>query len=75
MTTVTDIVREYLVARGYDGLYSESGECACLHSDLAPCGCVQVDCRPGYRATCQPDAEERCESCSEGGWHIQETRP
>ena len=44
------IVEDYLTAHGYDGLYSEDGECGCLKDDLFACGEGWLcDCEPGYK--------------------------
>ena len=51
--TVIEIVRQYLVAHGYDGLYGD--ECGCLIDDLCPCGENFGGCRPGYE---QPPPED-----------------
>lgn len=56
---VYEIVQEYLVANGLDGLYNESSECACLASDLAPCCGVIDACLAGYRTPC--DCGEGCD--------------
>lgn len=48
---VTDIVREWLLAHGYEGLCSEN--CGCDVDDLAPCrgdNCF-ADCVPAYRVS------------------------
>jgi hypothetical protein len=50
MKTVEEIIKEYLKANGFDGLFNEEGECACEINDLATCGCIFMDCEPGYRA-------------------------
>ena len=58
--TVEDIVRAYLEEHGYDGLYNEDAECACLASDLFPC-CGEPDhCEAGYRCDCD-GTREGCE--------------
>ncbi len=46
--TVKEIVREYLEAKGYDGLYNEDAGCACLKEELAPCCNMTSSCQPGY---------------------------
>lgn len=51
---VSSIVRGWLESNGYDGLFA-AGECACLVSDLAPCGEFPWDCEPGYRVPMPPD--------------------
>jgi len=48
---VINIVREYLIKNGYDGLF-QSNECACEITDLAPCGEFQTDCIAGYKGPC-----------------------
>lgn len=62
---VTEMVRQFLIASDFDGLYSV-GECACLKDDLAPCGEIKDDCRAGYKAPCD---------CGDHDWHVQESRP
>lgn len=65
--TVQEIVVDWLKSHGYDGLYSDSGECACLAEDLAPCGEIGNLCRAGVLGKCNP------ENCANGGgctWHI-----
>lgn len=47
--TVIDMVRKALEEAGYDGLYNENGECACVKDDLRPCDSDFSQCRPGYR--------------------------
>lgn len=49
--TVKEIVEDYLKKHGYDGLYQEDLECACLIEDLFPCETVG-DCLPGYKGPC-----------------------
>ena len=38
VTTVKQIVAEWLTENGYDGLCNNDGECACYVNSLAPCG-------------------------------------
>ena len=61
---VIDIVRKGLREDGYDGLYSENGECACLVEDLTPCGEIGSECTAGWK--------EDCKDCldHEADWHI-----
>ena len=48
--TVGKIVREYLVAHGYDGLYN-ADQCGCCLDDLMPCDGDDflMDCQAGYK--------------------------
>ena len=66
--TVAEIVDNYLRDNCYDGLYSESFECACFRCDLFPCdgnGCES--CLPGYRVIVPEniDSEFKEYICSE----------
>lgn len=63
---VRKIVRDYLVANGYDGLCSSWEPCGCELVDLMPCGCGVEDCVPGYKGPC--DCEEGCD------WHMVEEK-
>lgn len=68
MPDVKEMVAEYLKEKGYDGLYSEDGECGCELADLAPCLAMGTHCRAGYRV-------DGC-ACGEGhDFHIQEGKP
>ncbi len=62
MIEVHDIIKEYLTAHGYDGLFGE--ECACLIDDICPCSSEMVlDCSPGYKT--------ECDGCDEfGDWCV-----
>jgi hypothetical protein len=51
---VRAIIKDYLVAHGYDGLYCGcdvvgSDGCACIVDDLMPCGSSPDRCKPGYK--------------------------
>jgi hypothetical protein len=62
------VVRQYLEANGFDGLY-HPGECACKKEDLFPCGDPHMAyCKPGYLAPCPPG------ECGEHDWHIVANR-
>jgi len=59
--TVKEIVAEWLKCHGFDGLFSEGGECACELSDLMPCdseGCEK--CVAGYKCKPGPDDDPDC---------------
>ena len=63
--TVLKIVRERLIAEGYDGLVSERGDCACLVGDLAPCNAIGEWCESGHRVDgCSDDCGDGCD------WHV-----
>ena len=50
MSTVKTIVKDWLIAHGYDGFYSEIGECGCDLDDLMVCEAAGIDlCKPGYK--------------------------
>lgn len=57
--TLSDIVLKFLLDNRFEGLYSESGSCACGTDDLMPCNQPGKDCRPGYKAPC--DCGEGCD--------------
>ncbi|MCK5558117.1 MAG: hypothetical protein KAJ01_07055 [Candidatus Hydrogenedentes bacterium] len=64
---VKDIVKEYLIKKGFDGLF-QPGECACLVSDLVPC-CGSMDsCEPGYKKETPNDTDGY-------GWEIGREKP
>jgi hypothetical protein len=70
--TLLDILREGLVAHGFDGLYNVDGECACKLNDLCPCnsydGGLSEECSPGYLNPCPT-------TCGEHSWHIAKWKP
>ena len=57
--TVKEIVIEYLVKHGFDGLVSDDAECSCEIAGLMPC-CFDncSECKPGYKTEC--DCGEGC---------------
>lgn len=63
---VIEIVRQHLIENGFDGLYLADAECACLVSDLQPCGDDFSVCKAGYR---------RDDPQSPGDWIISGTKP
>jgi hypothetical protein len=55
---VTEIVKEWLSANGFDGLCGE--ECGCGLDDLAPCVDKMDGCVPAYRVPCPPARDRKC---------------
>ncbi len=68
--TVLEIVKLAIQEGGFDGLYNECSDCACLTDDLAPCTQFEEGCRAGYRAPCDG-------TCDTGDcdFHIVEKMP
>ena len=65
-----DLIESTLRARGFDGLYNESFECACLIGALAPCYEPSSRCEAGYRVEgCSADCGEECT------FHVVRERP
>ncbi len=63
MTTpdVPELVEIALKKEGFDGLFSDDGECACLIGDIAPCGEIGHHCQAGYRREgCSPECGLGC---------------
>lgn len=46
--TLKDLTVTLLMKKGFDGLFSSDGECACKLDDLMPCHAPKVDCAAGY---------------------------
>ena len=55
--TVSDILKTWLEEHEYEGLYNPVEKCACLLEDLAPCGAIWPECRPGYKEPCDESYE------------------
>ena len=49
MKTVKNILEQYLIDNGFDGLVEPDRECACDIKDLAPCENNCIYCEPGYK--------------------------
>jgi len=47
--TLEDIVRDWLLDHGYDGLCYPEEECGCGINDLMPCGQPSLNCVAGHR--------------------------
>lgn len=65
-----DMVRERLIADGYDGLVCGRFGCACKVADLFPCLDEGAGCEAGYMRTCATcDERDDCtDDAREGGW-------
>lgn len=67
MSDVREIVHEYLVAHGYDGLVHDDGtwdSCGCGLDDLNACDGPCFQCQPAYHITwdtCPFRAEDDCD--------------
>ncbi len=65
MTTVKDIIVNYLRANGFDALCGE--ECGCGIDDIAPCvnwnEGMPLDCHPAHKTKCTGDkCPHQCDS-------------
>ena len=73
--TCAEIIKGYLTANGYAGLYYAEGDgsvCGCELNDLVCCCEDLSGCSPGYRVACT----EACEQTHyDRGWHIQPEKP
>ena len=56
---VKNIIRDWLIKYGYDGLCNE--HCGCGINDLAPCDEMKSDCEPAYA---HYPKEDECKQCS-----------
>jgi len=63
--TVKEIMADWLVANGYDGLVNTDAECGCVLADLWPCCEEWGECEPGFKG---PDPT------GEADWLIYRTR-
>jgi len=62
---VGEIISEYLLANGFDGLAGDN--CGCGVKDLFACDCCNFDCKPAYHivsdcARCEVECESRGEA-------------
>jgi len=58
---VREIVKAYLEANGFDGLYNPNIVCGCMRDDLIPCDFENGNCEAGYKQTCENCNPEDCE--------------
>lgn len=57
--TVEQIVKQYLIDNGFDGLREMDGECACDTQDLFPCNSeLTCRCEAGYKVPCDSECGE-----------------
>jgi hypothetical protein len=64
------IVEEWLKEHKFDGLCNLDVPCGCLCGDLAPCGEMHEDCRPGHRENVDEHAVCECDGQGTKHWHV-----
>ena len=64
---VKEIVSEYLIKNGYEGLFCDS--CGCEVGDLMPCDSFIDHCEAGHKVPCIP---ETCGANGDCKFHIGE---
>ena len=75
--TVFDIIKGYLVANGFDGLFNDDNGCACELRDLLRCQDYYDDCEPGYKTPCDGpygDDPNKLWCGGDCGFHISPNR-
>lgn len=50
--SVSEILVDWLVDNGYDGLFNHDGDCGCSVRDIVPCGNLGVNCEAGHEVPC-----------------------
>ena len=72
--TVREIVKDWLIHHGYDGLYNDNGECGCIIDDLIPCQSEGIEeCKAGYKVIITEENKNRLDKNGEfdiGDWMI-----
>jgi hypothetical protein len=64
------ILEEWLKEHKFDGLCNLDVPCGCLCGDLAPCGEMNEDCRPGHRADVEEQDVCGCDGQGTKHWHV-----
>lgn len=55
--TCGEIIRDYLIKEGYEGLVDKDCECGCDLNDLIPCDSDNVlKCQAGHKIKCSCDS-------------------
>jgi hypothetical protein len=72
---IKEIIKDWLTAKGYDGLCNPDVPCGCLVNDLAPCGEFFRDCQPGYRVDIDEHTVCDCDGQGKKHWHICVNKP
>lgn len=76
--TIKEIVKAYLKANGFDGLYNAAmpGDgCGCTIDDLMPCDeQLSQDCTVGYKVEYPNDEVEYCPCGEVCPWHIEKEK-
>jgi len=65
---VKEIIKQYLINNGYDGLANTEGECGCTLEDYHACGEYMHECQPAYKweDACL-ECEHHCDDYDEDG--------
>ena len=50
MPTAIEIIKQYLIDNGHEGLVNGFAECGCEIDDLQPCSESFADCKPGKKS-------------------------
>ena len=76
MRNVREILADWLIANGYDGLAGD--DCGCPLDQLICCDEDPSQCVPGYKVECTPEKAAECDWscwCHEGESCISSTKP
>jgi len=61
---VADIVLNYILQNGFNGLYNSDLECGCCDGEFFSCGDLKMECSVGYihksAESCPPDCKMNC---------------